>query len=62
MNHASDKKVAIVTGSARESRSTAVMLAERNYNVVVNYASSAGGRKRPRKFVSARGRGPVGSG
>ena len=43
---ASDKKVAIVTGSARGiGESTAVMLAERNYNVVVNYASSAGEAK-----------------
>jgi len=39
---ASEKKVAIVTGSARGiGESTARMLSERNYNVVVNYASSA---------------------
>ena len=43
---ASDKNVAIITGSARGiGESTAVMLAERNYNVVVNYASSAGEAK-----------------
>ncbi len=38
----SEKKVAIVTGSARGiGESTARMLSERDYNVVVNYASSA---------------------
>ena len=39
---ASDKNVAIVTGSARGiGESTAVMLAERAFNITVNYASSA---------------------
>ena len=45
---ASDKKVAIVTGSARGiGESTAVMLAARIYNVAVNYASSAAEAKEP---------------
>ncbi len=39
---ASDKNVAIVTGSARGiGESTAVMLAERGFNITVNYANSA---------------------
>ena len=39
---ASEKKVAIVTGSARGiGESTALMLAQRGYNITVNYASSA---------------------
>ena len=38
---ASDNKVAIVTGSARGiGESTALMLAQRGYNITVNYASS----------------------
>jgi len=43
---ASEKKVAIVTGSARGiGESTAVMLAERGFNITVNYASSEDGAR-----------------
>lgn len=43
---ASEKKVAIVTGSARGiGESTAVMLAERGFNITVNYASSEEGAR-----------------
>ena len=53
---ASEKKVAIVTGSARGiGESTAVLLAEQGFNITVNYASSADEAKNTMAQCEAKG-------
>ena len=53
---ASEKKVAIVTGSARGiGESPAVLLAEQGFNITVNYASSADEAKNTMAQCEAKG-------